>query len=94
MKPAIQKGIVAISKKGRDKGRTFVVLCEMDAEFVLIADGQLRKLARPKKKRRKHLMSTSRELPGMLVLYEQHQLKDSDLRQALLMLDSPNPDQP
>ena len=83
MKPPVQKGIVAISKKGRDKGRAFMVLCEVDADFVLVADGDLRKLEKPKRKRRKHLVATSRELPGMLSRYEEGRLLDSDLRKAL-----------
>jgi len=83
MKAPLKKGIVAISKKGRDKGRAYVVLYEMDAEFVMVANGETRKLDHPKKKRRKHLVSTSRELPGVLALFEQGRLQDSDLRQAL-----------
>ncbi|MHC1785842.1 MAG: RNA-binding protein [Christensenellales bacterium] len=83
MKPPIQKGFVAISQKGRDKGRAFMVLYEMDAEFVMVANGDSRPVGHPKKKRRKHLVSTSRELPGILSLYEQGRLQDSDLRRAL-----------
>lgn len=92
MKAPLQKGIVAISKKGRDKGRAFMVLCEMDADFVMVADGDTRKLDRLKKKRRKHLLATSRELPGILALYEQGRLKDSDLRKQLGPPNIPNPD--
>ena len=94
MKAPLQKGIVAISKKGRDKGRAFMVLCEMDADFVLVADGHTRKLDKPKKKRRKHLASTSRELPGMLALYELNRLQDSDLRKALLPQEPQDQTQP
>lgn len=65
-----------------------MVLCEVDADFVLVADGELRKLAKPKRKRRKHLVATSRELPGILSRYEDGRLSDSDLRKAL------NPPQP
>ena len=83
MKAPLQKGIVAISKKGRDKGHSYVVLYEMDADFVMVANGETRKLDHPKKKRRKHLVSTSRELPGILALLEQGRLSDSDLRKAL-----------
>lgn len=83
MKAPLQKGIVAISKKGRDKGHAYVVLYEMDADFVMVANGETRKLDHPKKKRRKHLVSTSRELPGILALFEQGRLSDSELRKAL-----------
>lgn len=60
-----------------------MVLCEVDADFVLIADGKMRPVAKPKRKRRKHLNPTSRELPGMLSRYREGRLQDSDLRKAL-----------
>ena len=83
MKPPIQPGYVVFSKKGRDKGRYFVVLYTLDADFVMIADGDTRKLDRPKKKRRKHLTACPHECPELLELYGKGQLKDSDLRRAL-----------
>lgn len=92
MKPEVRKGIVCVSQKGRDKGRPFVVLCELDADFVLVADGDTRKLDRMKKKRRKHLRATNRELPGIVALHEEGRLKDSDLRKELGPSSIPTPD--
>ncbi len=83
MKPEIRSGIAVISKKGRDKGRLFMVLYELDADFVMICDGDLRKLERPKKKRRKHLSPTSLELKELTALYRLGRLKNSDVRTAL-----------
>ena len=54
----IEVGSVVISKAGRDQGRAFLVMEEVDADFVMIANGALRKLDRLKKKRRKHLKPT------------------------------------
>ena len=51
-------GSVVISKAGRDQGRAFLVMEEVDADFVMVANGALRKLDRLKKKRRKHLKPT------------------------------------
>ena len=83
MKPPISPGFVVFSKKGRDKGRCFVVLYSVDAEFVMICDGETRKLDHLKKKRRKHLTACPVECPGILELYGKGQLKDSDVRRAL-----------
>ena len=83
MKPSILPGIVVFSKKGRDKGRYFVVLYTLDAEFVMMADGDTRKLDHMKKKRRKHLAACPHEFPELLMLQEKGQLKDSDIRKAL-----------
>ncbi len=84
MKPELRKGIVAISKKGRDKGRLFMVLYEVDADFVVICDGDLRKLERPKKKRRKHLQPIGRELQELIALNESGRLLNSDIRKGIL----------
>ena len=54
----IQVGSIVESKAGRDAGRLFIVVEEVDADFVMIANGGLRKLDRLKKKRRKHLKPT------------------------------------
>lgn len=83
MKPPILPGYVVFSKKGRDKGRYFVVLYTLDAEFVQICDGDTRKLDHLKKKRRKHLAACPYEFPELLSLLEAGQLKDSDIRRVL-----------
>ncbi len=51
-------GSIVISKAGRDQGRRFLVVGEVDDDFVMIANGDLRKMDRQKKKRRKHLKPT------------------------------------
>ncbi|KAB3535526.1 RNA-binding protein [Alkaliphilus pronyensis] len=48
-------GQLVRSTKGRDKGRIFVIVRVLDDEYVLIADGDLRKIDKPKKKKIKHL---------------------------------------
>jgi len=48
-------GSVATSLAGRDKGRRFIVVGVLDEEYVLIADGRVRKIEKPKKKKLKHL---------------------------------------
>ena len=54
----VEIGRVAISKCGRDEGRVFLVVGEIDENFVWIADGKTHLMARQKKKRRKHLKAT------------------------------------
>lgn len=83
MKPTVKPGIVAVSKKGRDKSRVFVVLSSVDADFVMVCDGDTRKLDHLKKKSVKHLRALPAEMPELLALHEKRQLKDSDVRKAL-----------
>jgi ribosomal protein L14E/L6E/L27E len=74
----VREGDVVLSRAGRDSGRTFVVLKTIDENFVLIVDGRLRTLDRPKKKKRMHLLKASdarMELSGRLL--------DADFRKFL-----------
>lgn len=54
----IEVGSIVRSMAGRDQGRLFVVIQELDADFVMVANGRLRGMDRLKKKRRKHLKPT------------------------------------
>ncbi len=54
----IEVGSIVRSLAGRDQGRLFVVIQELDSDFVMVADGSLRGMNRLKKKRRKHLKPT------------------------------------
>jgi len=48
-------GQVVISKSGRDKGRLFFIIKIVNKEYVLISDGDYRKLDKAKLKKVKHL---------------------------------------
>lgn len=52
-------GQIVYSKMGRDKGKYFVIVQIIDDEYVYIADGNVRRMDRPKKKKIKHLVLTS-----------------------------------
>ena len=56
----VEIGSIVISTAGRDEGRRFIVIQELDDDFVMVANGALRKMDRQKKKRRKHLKPTGR----------------------------------
>ncbi len=48
-------GDIVFSKAGRDSDRPFVVLAVLDSQYALLADGRLRRVDKPKKKKIKHL---------------------------------------
>ena len=54
----LEKGSVVKSVSGRDKDRLYVVT-DFSHQFVLIADGKVRKISSPKKKSLKHLKLTN-----------------------------------
>ena len=82
-------GQVVFSKSGRDKGRAFVVLAVED-EYVFLADGQLRPLNRPKKKKAKHTQPTNNIVDsiivglGLSVATTSGGITDADIRKWLL----------
>ena len=51
-------GQIVISKRGRDKGKAMVIIA-VDGEYVYLVDGRIRPLARPKKKKVKHIQLTN-----------------------------------
>ncbi len=78
-----QKGQVVFSKSGRDKGLPFIIKDE-DENYVYLVDGDLRKLEKPKKKKKIHIQITkyvdktiNRKLCGG------EYLLDADIRKAL-----------
>ncbi len=52
-------GRIVYSKKGRDAGKTFVVVKEINDQYVIVADGDLRKIDNPKLKNIRHLQLTN-----------------------------------
>ena len=60
-----------------------MVLYMLDAQFAILTDGDTRKLDHLKKKKIIHLESVPVRLEQIIRLYEQNQLKDSDVRKAL-----------
>lgn len=89
MREAYTPGELVQSRSGRDKGRALVVLGQ-EGEFVYVADGELRRLQRPKKKKAMHLRPyPKKDLPLMAFALDRP-LCDADIRKhiAALMADN------
>lgn len=77
----VEVGSIVQSKAGRDEGRKFLVVAEVNDDFVMVADGGLRRMDRQKKKRRKHLKPTGtvvtalRERLAQGLAVEDHELR-------------------
>ena len=77
-------GQVVFSKAGRDAGKVFMVVGLLDEMNVLISDGDLRRIEKPKKKKVKHLLITG-DINITLGQKLENKLKvsNSDMRKAL-----------
>jgi len=74
-------GQIVIAKKGRDKGKTFVVISILDG-YLYLADGKLRPLAKPKKKKPMHVQPTNTVAD---LTTDGRALQDADIRKQLLI---------
>ncbi len=89
----IRIGDVVFSKAGRDKGNYFMVYSIVDEEFILTVDGDKRKQAAPKKKRRKHVKATGTSLSSIAQkLSTGLHVFDAEIRKALNDTGLNNPD--
>ncbi len=80
----VKLGQVVIACAGRDKGRALVVVKIVDTQYVLVADGDLRRMEQPKLKKVKHIKRTHTVIDEIaLLLTEQKIPLNADLRKAL-----------
>ena len=81
-------GQVVVSKSGRDKGYSFIVV-HTEGKFVYVVDGDLRKIEKPKKKNPHHLKAIQvvfREVAEKLKSGET--IRNADFRKMLSTLDA------
>lgn len=80
---SIHPSQIVLSLAGHDKGKLFFVLRE-EGEYVLLADGKGRKLATPKRKRKKHIQSVGTSAhPAAQWLHRGEAVSDKKLRAVL-----------
>jgi len=85
----LSAGDIVYSKAGRDKDKIFIVLEVLDNEYVLIADGILRGVQKPKKKKIKHLKKTN--IKAELVkrkFAKKEEVTNTDLKRLLAELEN------
>lgn len=75
-------GGFAISKKGHDFGRLYVIINE-DNEYVYLVDGKIRTLDRPKKKKMKHVDILNSYNPNLIEKINDNKVRDEDIKRAL-----------
>lgn len=77
-------GEIVYSKAGRDSGRYFVIVGIIDEKYVLISDGDYRRIEKPKKKKVKHL-----KLSGIVIepikdrVQNKCKITNAEIRKAL-----------
>ena len=78
-----QVGDLVLSRQGRDHGRNFMVVEVIDENYVLIADGKLRPLEKPKKKKVKHLEYAGKADESIVTEFSKKELTNPQLKKML-----------
>ena len=74
----VETGMFAKSKAGHDAGSLYLVI-QTEGEYVFLADGRIRPLAKPKKKKKKHIQIIHRTPEG----WNPEQISDDDVKRAI-----------
>ena len=90
----IARSDIVKAAAGRDKGKLFFVL-DVEDDFLLLADGKTRKLERPKRKKRKHVVFRARiDCRTTEKIRSGEKITNSELRKTLAQFGGDgNPDQ-
>lgn len=76
-------GQLVFSKSGHDKGKLFIVM-DIKDEYLYLADGKVRKIEKPKKKKVKHVQKVNYVVDGIKEkIQEESKLNNADLRKAV-----------
>ncbi len=79
----IAKSNIVRSAAGRDSGKLFVVL-ETQGEYLLLADGRTRKVERPKRKKRRHVLFVAADRNRLTdKINSNEKITNSELRRTL-----------
>jgi len=77
-------GQIVYSKAGRDSGKKFIIVGIIDKANVLISDGNLRRLEKPKRKKVKHIKGTGEVIEQIgEKLRNGQKITNSEVRKAL-----------
>ena len=90
----IARSDIVKSIAGRDMGKYFFVL-DTDGEFLVLADGKIRRIENPKRKKRKHTVFVERSDCRIAEkLRSEEKVTNSELRRTLAAYgEDGNPDQ-
>ena len=90
----IARSDIVRATAGRDKGKVFFVLA-VEGDYLLLADGKNRRLERPKRKKRKHVVFQARfDCRTAEKIRDGEKLSNSELRKTLAQFGGDgNPDQ-
>ncbi len=83
----LEVGQLVCSKRGRDRGKFFLVVELIDGAFVYLVDGEKRRLENPKRKNIKHLKSFPLVAKSLATQWEAgQQVGNNEVRKVIAAL--------
>ncbi len=76
-------GQLVKSTQGRDRGQWMIILEVLDDDYVLLCDGKIRKIEKPKKKKLKHISKTNIIFDDLQKKIIQNNISNADMRKKL-----------
>lgn len=77
------KGMFATSKAGHDKGKLYIIIKE-EEEYVYLADGRLKPVDAPKKKKKKHIQIIKKTNPNIYsAIEENREISNEEVKRAI-----------
>jgi ribosomal protein L14E/L6E/L27E len=72
-------GRVVFSKTGRDKGKPFIIVRVVNERYVIVSDGNIRKIENPKMKNVKHLQYTKMQADEVIDYLDRGEIPDNHI---------------
>jgi ribosomal protein L14E/L6E/L27E len=72
-------GRVVFSKTGRDKGKPFIIVQVVNERYVIVSDGNIRKIENPKMKNVKHLQYTKMQADEVIDYLDRGEIPDNHI---------------
>lgn len=76
-------GQLVKSTQGRDRGQWMVIMNVVDNDYVLLCDGKIRKIEKPKKKKLKHISKTNIIYKDLQEKIIKNNISNADIRKNL-----------
>lgn len=82
-KTKLSPGQFCTSKQGRDKGKFYIVYEIVDEDYVLLVNGEDRKIKNPKRKNQRHLQKVNSWIDDFNILKEEDKLEDIKIKRSI-----------
>ncbi len=78
----LEVGNFVVSTAGHDLGNYYVII-NKDDEYIYLVDGKIKRINRPKKKKRKHIRKINYVDPSLTELIKNSTVRDEEIKRSI-----------